>query len=155
MDLNVYNRSRRKGYVNYRQLFTEIFQRAQSILELPQDAAVSVIFVTDRKMHEINRDYRGVDRTTDVISFALADNQDENDYVESELGDIFINVDAADRQAVDYGHSVRREIGFLFTHGLLHLCGFDHQNKSEEQEMISYQKKILDSIVAQDDEGEE
>jgi probable rRNA maturation factor len=148
MELNVVNHSRRKGYVNYRELFQMIADKAQQVLSLPEDSVVSVIFVTDKRMHQINRDYRGVDRTTDVISFALADNQQENDYVPSELGDIFINVDAADRQAEDYGHSVKREIGFLFTHGLLHLCGFDHQNPQQEQEMIAYQKRILDEIVS-------
>lgn len=148
MELNVVNHSRRKGYVNYRELFQMIADKAQQVLSLPEDSVVSVIFVTDKRMHQINRDYRGVDRTTDVISFALADNQQENDYVPSELGDIFINVDAADRQADDYGHSVKREIGFLFTHGLLHLCGFDHQNPQQEQEMIAYQKRILDEIVS-------
>ncbi len=148
MELNVVNHSRRKGYVNYRELFQMIADKAQQVLSLPEDSVVSVIFVTDMRMHQINRDYRGVDRTTDVISFALADNQQENDYVPSELGDIFINVDAADRQAEDYGHSVKREIGFLFAHGLLHLCGFDHQNPQQEQEMIAYQKRILDEIVS-------
>ena len=148
MELNVVNHSRRKGYVNYRDLFIRIADKAQQVLDLPEDSVVSVIFVTDKRMHQINRDYRGVDRTTDVISFALADNREENDYVPSELGDIFINVDAADRQAEDYGHSVKREIGFLFTHGLLHLCGFDHQNQQQEKEMIAYQKRILDEIVS-------
>ena len=148
MEINVVNHSRRKGYVNYRDLFIRIADKAQQVLDLPEDSVVSVIFVTDKRMHQINRDYRGVDRTTDVISFALADNREENDYVPSELGDIFINVDAADRQAEDYGHSVKREIGFLFTHGLLHLCGFDHQNQQQEKEMIAYQKRILDEIVS-------
>ncbi|MBR5049266.1 MAG: rRNA maturation RNase YbeY [Erysipelotrichaceae bacterium] len=151
MELNVLNHSRRKGYVSYRDDFSRIMERAQKVLELPEDAAVSAIFVTDRRMHQINRDYRGVDRTTDVISFALADDQSGEDYIPAELGDIFINVDAADRQAYDYGHSVRREICFLFTHGLLHLCGFDHQNSEEESEMIAYQKRILDDIVSRDD----
>ncbi len=102
-------------------------------------------------MHQINRDYRGVDRTTDVISFALKDEMGEGDYIEEELGDIFINIDAAKRQAIEYGHSEKREICFLFTHGLLHLNGFDHMTKEDEAEMIQYQKKILDDIIPQDD----
>ena len=151
MELNVINHSRRKGQVKYRDVFMAIMEKARDVLDLSEDSAVSVIFVTDRRMHQINRDYRGVDRTTDVISFALADNTEENDYIPAELGDIFINVDAAGRQAEEYGHSVKRETAFLFTHGLLHLCGFDHQNEEDEREMIAYQKRILDEIVSRQD----
>ncbi|MCR5067544.1 MAG: rRNA maturation RNase YbeY [Erysipelotrichaceae bacterium] len=151
MELNVINHSRRKGQVKYREVFMDIMKKAKEVLDLSEESAVSVIFVTDRRMHQINRDYRGVDRTTDVISFALADNNEENDYIPAELGDIFINVDAADRQADEYGHSVKRETCFLFTHGLLHLCGFDHQNEEDERKMIAYQKRILDDIVSRQD----
>ncbi len=151
MELNVYNRTRVAGYAAYKKDFSRIFEKAISLLKLNPESSVSVIFVRDKKMHQINREYRNVDRTTDVISFALADNQDENDYFETELGDIFINIDAADRQAVEYEHSVRREICFLFTHGLLHLCGYDHMNPEDEKTMIARQKEILDDIVAQND----
>lgn len=152
MELNVINRTRRKGYASYREIFSEILKKTIEVLDLSEDVCVSVIFTLDKRMHLINRDFRGVDRTTDVISFALADNMDEGDYVEEELGDIFINIDAAIRQAKEYEHSERREICFLFTHGLLHLNGFDHMTKEDEAEMISYQKKILDDIIAQDDQ---
>ena len=114
-----------------------------------------VDLVSLEEIHKINKEYRHVDRPTDVISFALADNKDQNDYFENELGDIFINIDAAKRQAVEYQHSLKREICFLFTHGLLHLNGFDHMNKEDEKEMISYQKKILNDIVSEDDKGED
>ncbi|MBR0137299.1 MAG: rRNA maturation RNase YbeY [Erysipelotrichaceae bacterium] len=151
MELNVYNRTRVAGYAVYRTVFSEIFEKTISNLKLNPESSVSVIFVRDKKMHEINREYRGIDRTTDVISFAMADNQDENDYFETELGDIFINIDAAERQAVEYEHSVRREICFLFTHGLLHLCGYDHMNPDDEKKMIAKQKEILDDIVPQNE----
>ena len=151
MALNVYNQTSYRGYSKYKNDFRQILNNAVRELKLAKRAAVSVIFVNDGQIHEINRNYRGIDRPTDVISFALGDNRDEFDYVPDELGDIFINLDAAARQAVEYGHSERREICFLFAHGLLHLCGFDHQNEEEEREMIAYQKKILDELVAQDD----
>ncbi len=154
MELNVYNRSRKKGYASYRKIFTEIFEKTISVLGLSDDVSVSVIFVSDKKIHEINKKYRNIDRVTDVISFALADSKDENDYIAQELGDIFISVDAAKRQAIEYDHSEKREICFLFTHGLLHLNGFDHQNKDEEKEMVKYQKMILDDIVSENDKGE-
>ncbi len=154
MELNVYNRSRQKGYASYRKIFEEIFKKTITTLGLSDNVSVSVIFVSDKKIHQINKEYRNIDRPTDVISFALSDYQEDNDYVAEELGDIFISVDAAKRQAKEYDHSEKREICFLFTHGLLHLNGFDHQTKEEEKEMIKYQKMILDDIVSENDKGE-
>ncbi len=154
MELNVYNRSRQKGYASYRKIFEEIFKKTITTLGLNDNVSVSVIFVSDKKIHQINKEYRNIDRPTDVISFALSDYQGDNDYVAEELGDIFISVDAAKRQAKEYEHSEKREICFLFTHGLLHLNGFDHQTKEEEKDMIKYQKMILDDIVSENDKGE-
>ncbi len=154
MELNVYNRSRQKGYASYRKIFEEIFKKTIITLGLNDNVSVSVIFVSDKKIHQINKEYRNIDRPTDVISFALSDYQGDNDYVAEELGDIFISVDAAKRQAKEYEHSEKREICFLFTHGLLHLNGFDHQTKEEEKDMIKYQKMILDDIVSENDKGE-
>ena len=151
MALNVYNQTSERGFSKYRSYFRRIFRNAKKHVDLKRGTVVSVIFVNDEQIHQINRDYRNVDRPTDVISFALRDDDSEGDYVEEELGDIFINIDAARRQAVDYGHSLKREICFLFTHGLLHLCGYDHMTKEDEAEMIALQKKILDELVSQDD----
>ena len=151
MALNVYNQTDYRGYLKYKTYFRDILNNAAKVLDLPKRTAVSVIFVNDEQIQGINRDYRSIDRPTDVISFALADNRDEVDYIPEELGDIFINIDAARRQAVDYDHSEKREICFLFTHGFLHLNGFDHQTPEEEKEMIRYQKMILDELVGQDE----
>lgn len=151
MALNVFNQTEYRGYSKYRQPFAAVLRNARTVLNLKGRIAVSVIFMDDKQIHELNRDYRGIDRPTDVISFALRDDTSEGDYVAEELGDIFINIDAARRQAVDYGHSEKREICFLFAHGLLHLCGFDHMNPEDEKEMIEYQKKILDPVVSRND----
>jgi len=151
MALNVFNQTEYRGYSKYRQPFAAVLKNARTVLNLKGRIAVSVIFMDDKQIHELNRDYRGIDRPTDVISFALRDDTSEGDYVAEELGDIFINIDAARRQAVDYGHSEKREICFLFAHGLLHLCGFDHMNPEDEKEMIEYQKKILDPVVSRND----
>ena len=101
------------------------------------------------EIHEINKTYRGIDRPTDVISFALMDSEDDYEMMEddNELGDIFINVEAIRNQAKEYGHSLRREVCFLFTHGLLHLLGYDHMEEDEEKEMFALQDVILDEIV--------
>ncbi len=152
MALNVYNQTDYRGYVKYKQLFSQIFRKGKEVLGLKGRLDVSVIFVNDEQIHQINLEYRDVDRPTDVISFALHDSQDEGDYIAEELGDIYIIIDAARRQAIDYQHSEKREICFLFTHGLLHLCGYDHMTPEDEQEMIALQKTILDDIVSQDDQ---
>lgn len=128
-------------------LFTKIADHAETILKLADDLQISVTFVRSRTMHTINRDYRGIDRPTDVISFAV---QDEGFILPEEmkdLGDLFINVDYARRQARAYGHSYERETGFLFTHGLLHCLGYDHMTEEEEAEMFALQERILDSIL--------
>ena len=119
------------------------------VLNRKQDWSLSVIYVTPEQIHEINRDYRGVDRATDVISFAMQDDM-SNVLIEEdsfELGDIFINVEAIRQQAKAYGHSIRREACFLFCHGLLHLMGYDHMTKEDEVVMFGLQDEILDEMV--------
>ena len=128
--------------------FKVISQRGEKILRLEEENEVSVSFVRSRTIHQLNRDYRKIDRPTDVITFAAMDGEEV--YPEEEqhdLGDIFINIDYARRQAREYGHSFRREICFLFTHGLLHCLGYDHQTAEEEKEMFALQEEILDPIV--------
>lgn len=108
-----------------------------------KSAIFSVVFVDDNEIHEINRNYRKVDRITDVISFAFEDNQDlmYNDI--RMLGDIYICIPQMKRQAEDFGHSEKRELSFLAVHGLLHLLGYDHMNVEDEKEMFSLQELIL------------
>lgn len=101
----------------------------------------NIIFVDDEEIQRINREYRKIDRVTDVISFALCDDPD-NEMVD-ELGDIFIDLDQAFRQAKDYGHSITREVAFLAVHGYLHLCGYDHMTKEDEELMFKKQDEIL------------
>ena len=108
------------------------------------DASFSVIIIDNKKIHEINKEYRGIDRPTDVISFALE--EDENyEIKERLLGDIYISIDKVYEQAKEYGHSIKRELFFLVTHGFLHLLGYDHMKPEEEKEMFDLQKEILDS----------
>lgn len=107
------------------------------------NAIFSVIFVEDEEIHTMNRDYRGVDRVTDVISFAFEDN---NDLVYNEirmLGDIYICIPQMKRQAKSYSHSEKRELSFLAVHGLLHLLGYDHMNEEDEKVMFALQELIL------------
>ncbi len=112
--------------------------------EKVNNAIFSIIFVDDEEIHKINREYRNVDRITDVISFAFEDNENilYNDI--RMLGDIYICIPQMKRQAIDYGHSEKRELSFLAIHGLLHLLGYDHMNIEDEKKMFALQELILD-----------
>lgn len=132
---------------NYEQDFTAIIEQALKTLGIEDDVEVSCVLVDDERIHEINREYRHIDRSTDVISFAMEDNNQF--YVEGmprTLGDIFISVDHAKKQAEEYGHSLRREMCFLFTHGILHLLGYDHMTDEQEKEMFGLQDQILGAL---------
>ena len=112
--------------------------------EKVKNAIFSVVFMEDEEIHKMNKEYRGVDRVTDVISFAFEDN---NDLVYNDirmLGDIFICIPQMKRQASEYGHSEKRELAFLAVHGILHLLGYDHMNEEDEHVMFELQELILD-----------
>ena len=137
---------------DYETVYTNIIKEACQQLNIEDNLELSVIFVDDARIHEINREYRNIDRSTDVISFALEDN--EQYYMEGmprTLGDIFISIDHAKKQAQEYGHSFYREMCFLFTHGLLHLLGYDHMEKEEETEMFRIQNNILNALKIERD----
>ena len=113
--------------------------------EKVSNAYFNIIFINNDEIHEINKEYRDIDRETDVISFALEDDNTYPDMGIRVLGDIYISVDRIIKQANDYGHSEVRETCFLAVHGLLHLLGYDH-TKSIEDEKIMFEKQdiILD-----------
>ncbi|WIV18294.1 rRNA maturation RNase YbeY [Paenibacillus polygoni] len=127
-------------------------------MEKITDGEVALTFVTDQEIHELNKEYRGIDRPTDVLSFAMNESIDEEldiiyDLGENEaidlpeiLGDIIISVETAIAQSKEYGHSIDREIGFLFVHGFLHLLGYDHQDEASEAEMMGKQEKVLAEV---------
>lgn len=149
MEINITNQSSQKKWSRYKKDFLLIAQRAQEVLKLEDQYSMSVIFVDPEEIHEINKTYRNIDRPTDVISFALRDEADDYEMMEedNELGDIFINIQAIVDQASEYGHSMRREVCFLFTHGLLHLLGYDHMCEEDEKQMFALQDVILNDIV--------
>lgn len=103
----------------------------------------NVIIVNNEKIREINREYRNVDRETDVISFALEDEKSFNRTDIRVLGDIYISIDKTRSQAIEYGHSFKREFYFLVIHGFLHLLGYDHMKKDDEKIMFEKQEEVL------------
>ena len=106
---------------------------------------VSFIITDDAGIHQINKEYRNIDSPTDVISFAGIDSEESRE-LPFELGDIFINKDRVVSQAIDYGHSEKREFAFLVTHGMLHLLGYDHMNEEDEKVMFDLQDKIFEKV---------
>ena len=107
------------------------------------DGEFNIIIVDNKKIQDINREYRNIDKVTDVISFALEDDKTIklDDY--RMLGDIYICIEKAKEQAIEYGHSFKRELSFLAVHGLLHLLGYDHMTKEDEEVMFSKQEEVL------------
>jgi probable rRNA maturation factor len=123
-------------------------EKAAELYGVPT-AEVSITLTDNAYIHELNRQYRKIDRPTDVLSFAL------NEGVEPEvkdgpainvLGDIIISVERAQEQAADYGHSLRREMAFLTVHGMLHLLGYDHMEEAERAEMQREEKYVMEQL---------
>lgn len=108
-----------------------------------KNACFSIIFVDSNEIQRINKEYRGMDKVTDVISFALEDTKDAIDNDIRVLGDIYICIPRMLEQAEDYGHSIKRELSFLTVHGLLHLLGYDHMKEEDEKVMFALQELIL------------
>ncbi|MDM5313305.1 rRNA maturation RNase YbeY [Peribacillus frigoritolerans] len=131
------------------QLVESILQFAARKENIEKDTELSVTFVDNDRIQEINKEYRHKDSATDVISFALEEmGEDEVEIVGAEmprmLGDIIISIERTKEQAEEYGHSFDRELGFLALHGFLHLLGFDHMNEEDEKVMFTKQKEILE-----------
>jgi probable rRNA maturation factor len=110
------------------------------------ESSISVSFVRDRKIRELNRTYRGMDKATDVLSFPLVEPGDRYPGAERLLGDVVISVDTAERQAADYDAPVAREVQRLLIHGVLHLLGHDHLEPAERSAMEAEERRLADAI---------
>lgn len=146
-----------QNYLNdeQKQLIETIIELTAKKLKLSLESEVDVSIVDNATIHQLNKQYRSIDRPTDVLSFALTEDDDEwqeilnadQDEVLAQLpkhlGDIIISYQKIEEQAKDYGHSFERELAFLTVHGFLHLNGYDHQTESEEREMFAIQEEVL------------
>lgn len=151
-------------------LLHEVIEAAAKYLNLPEGIELDLSIVSNEEIQVLNRDYRGLDKPTDVLSFALTEVSSEYDVdfahldlaeeaeetedleetefqdeeaIPQHLGDIIISYPRAQEQAQDYGHSLDRELAFLAVHGFLHLNGYDHQTEEEAQEMFKIQEEVL------------
>ncbi len=109
------------------------------------EAIFNVIIVDNDYIHKLNKEYRNIDRETDVITFALEDDKTFNPDIRI-LGDVYISIDRVHSQSEEYGHSFIRELCFLAVHGMLHLLGYDHMTKEDEVVMFKLQEEILDEM---------
>jgi probable rRNA maturation factor len=151
--IDIINKVKGLDIKGYRKDFKEILKETIRVLEIENDVSLSLTICLSDYIHGLNKEYRNIDRETDVLSFAIEDGMDEDDILDMidfagvrEIGDIIINLDRVKSQASEYGHSERREMCFLFTHGLLHLLGYDHMEKEDEEEMFGLQNVILGNL---------
>lgn len=130
----------------YRDIYPKLLEKALKMLCVTTNVIMSVTFVDENTIHEINKTYRNIDRPTDVISFAFLDDKNEKIVgdIPLDLGEIYICYDVADKNRLSYNNSLKRELCFLFVHGLLHLLGYDHMTKEDEKVMFPLQEKILE-----------
>ncbi len=150
------NQKKFKVTKEMRDLVRSAVKESLVYMEFPLKSEISVMFTDDEEIHRLNKEHRGVDRATDVLSFPLFEYDSNGDIIEDELdfnpngemflGDIVISLETAARQAEEYGHSFEREIGFLTVHSMLHLFGFDHMTQEDEDEMFDCQRDILEGM---------
>ncbi len=115
-----------------------------------QQAEVSIVLTDNEYIKILNEKYRGINAPTDVLSFPMIDDFNNiilSDETELLLGDIVISLEKVDEQSKEFGHSFNRELIFLAVHGLLHLLGYDHENKEDEEEMRTKEEEILSGII--------
>ncbi len=146
------NFSFNKQTVKYKSLIKRLFQTALEVTEITSNISVNVALIDKSQIQALNKKYRAVDKVTDVLSFPMIDDikniQNEPDFFigDCNIGDIYINLEQATKQAEEYGHSLMRELGFLALHGFLHLLGYDHILKQDEVVMFELQNKILEIV---------
>lgn len=145
---------------NYEELISSVIEKTLEYEQCPYEAEVNVVLTNNEEIRQVNKEFRNIDKTTDVLSFPMLEykNPSDFDYLEEAyecfhpetgellLGDIMISVEQAKEQAKEYGHSLQREIGFLIAHSMLHLCGYDHIEKEERVVMERKQKDILEIL---------
>ena len=140
-EVAIYNKTDEE--FTYSDIIEKVVNKAFEV-EGVKKASCSIIIVDNTFIHKLNKEYRGIDRVTDVISFALED--DKSMIIPDDirlLGDIYICLDKAREQAKEYGHSLERELCFLAVHGVYHLLGYDHENEEEAKIMFKKQEEVL------------
>lgn len=160
MTISIEYEAGKKLDLPYEEIIRDIVLASLDYEECPYEAEVNVILTDNEAIRSINKEYREIDAPTDVLSFPLVDYEKPSDFDHVEesvedyfnpetgelmLGDIVISVDKVEEQAEKYGHSKNRELAFLTAHSMLHLCGYDHMEDGEREQMEERQRKILET----------
>ena len=160
MTISIEYEAEKKLDLPYEEIINDMVLASLDYEECPYEAEVNVILTDNDAIQEINREHRCIDAPTDVLSFPMVDYKVPSDFDHVEdavedyfnpetgeliLGDIVISVDKVEEQADKYGHSQTRELAFLVAHSMLHLCGYDHMEDGEREQMEERQKKILET----------
>lgn len=132
----------------------ELYEKIEDIVEevldyegYGDDYDISISFVDNKEIHELNKQFRGVDRATDVLSFPmLSDEFEDVEYEEMSLGDIVVSLERALEQSIEYGHSFEREVCFLVCHSMFHLLGYDHDTEENTREMREKEEAVLTKL---------
>lgn len=146
MNLEINNETSYDNLEEFSAIYEDLLKKTLKQCEFNDNVCVSVTFVTKEFIHDLNKNYRGIDRPTDVISFAFLDDINERNIKSDfpiDLGELYICVDVAIKNANLYQNSIKRELSFLFVHGILHLLGYDHMTKEDEEVMFHMQDVIL------------
>lgn len=161
MTITIENETDKTFPFDEKELIERVIMGCMDYEKCPYEAEVSVLLTDNEQIHRINKEHRGIDRPTDVLSFPMVDyrapadfeplEEASEDYFNFEtgelvLGDIIISVDKVYEQAESYGHSLERELGFLVAHSMLHLFGYDHMEEEERMQMEARQREILNGL---------
>ena len=159
MTINIEYEAEEKLDLPWEEIIQKVVLAALDYEDCPYEAEVNVVLTDNEEIRRLNREYRDIDRPTDVLSFPMVEYEKPSDFshVEEEyadcfnpetgelmLGDIILSVDKIKEQAESYGHSQTRELAFLVAHSMLHLCGYDHMEEAEREEMERRQREILE-----------
>lgn len=161
MTFNIEVETKKELGIDYKKITEDVINAVLDYEKCPYETEVNIILTDDEEIHKINKEYRDIDRPTDVLSFPMIEydkpsdfsivEESEEDYFNPEtgeliLGDIIISVDKVIEQAKNYDHCVTREFAFLIAHSMLHLCGYDHMESEEAEVMESKQEEILSGL---------
>ncbi len=142
MHIDMDNRTTHSLTSEQERIITEVIGMSLKLHQM-DDAEVSLVFVDNNEIQQLNKNFRGMDKPTDVLSFPQFQENLSSPVI---LGDIVISIEKAQAQAVEYGHSFERELGFLCAHSMLHLLGYDHMEEADEKEMFALQEEILEKV---------
>ncbi|MDU2095527.1 MAG: rRNA maturation RNase YbeY [Negativicoccus succinicivorans] len=144
--INFLNEELARKYSEWPKIIETTLSKGAECQEIPQEAELGVTLGDDEYLQMLNREYRNIDRPTDVLSFALNEGEEDSSDEEMLLGDIVISVDRVLSQAQEYGHSETRELAYLAIHGLMHIMGYDHEKPEDKKEMRVAEEEVLRAL---------